>query len=350
MKLAYNADQHLHAPQQEFFRGRLVPAVDRPERAEQLWQALSAAGFGAPLPVRDHGLAPLARVHAPAYLEFLREAHARWRALGGSGEAFPAVWPIRTLRSDRVPQNYSGQLGLYSMDNGTPLTAGAWQAAYGGAQATLSALDALAPGQADAAYVLTRPPGHHAGRDFFGGYCFVNHAAVAAQAALDRGASRVAILDVDYHHGNGTQAIFYERADVLFASLHGDPATEYPFYLGHADECGEGAGLGCNLNLPLPHGAGSDDWFAALAQAMARVRAHDAQLLVVSLGLDTCAEDPICSFSLGRTDFARLGRELAALALPTLLVQEGGYAVEAVGGHLVAVLAGFDAARRGAGP
>jgi acetoin utilization deacetylase AcuC-like enzyme len=340
MELFYNDRHALHRPQKEFFRGRLVDAVDRPERADHLWHALLASRLGSPRRVVDHGMAPLQRVHSPAYLAFLQQAHAQWITSGGQGEAFPAVWPIRTLRSDLVPENFSGKMGLYSMDNGTPVTEGAWAAAYWGAQASLSGFDAICGG-CGVAYVMTRPPGHHAGHDFFGGYCFVNHAAVAAQAAVDAGAKRVAILDVDYHHGNGSQALFYHRSDVLFVSLHGDPRTEYPFYLGHADERGEGAGLGYNFNLPLPAQVDNQVWLSALDEALARVRAHKPELLVVSLGLDTCAEDPICSFSLGSWEFAEMGRRMAALNLPSLLVQEGGYAVDAVGSHLGSVLQGM---------
>jgi acetoin utilization deacetylase AcuC-like enzyme len=343
MKLIYNDRHGAHMPKKEFFRGRMVDAADKPERAAQLWGAVAGSGLGQVLTVSDHGMGPIERVHSQPYLRFLQGAHAEWLALGGEGEAFPAVWPVRTLRHDVEPKNFSARMGLYSMDNGTPLTEGAWSAAYWGAQATLSGLDALRTDPQRAAYVLTRPPGHHAGRDFFGGYCFVNHAAVAAQAARDQGAARVAVLDVDYHHGNGTQAIFYDRSDVLFVSLHGDPMTEYPFYLGHADERGEGAGVGFNLNLPLAAGTGNQAWLAALDEALARVRAYAPEVLIVSLGLDTAVEDPICSFSLQRPEFEEVGRRLASMALPTLLVQEGGYAVEAVGAHLLAVLRGFTA-------
>jgi acetoin utilization deacetylase AcuC-like enzyme len=193
-----------------------------------------------------------------------------------------------------------------------------------------------------AAYVLTRPPGHHAGANFFGGYCFVNNAAVAAQAALDAGAAKVAILDVDYHHGNGTQAIFFERADVYFASIHGDPRTEYPFYLGHADERGAGAGLGCNLNLPLAAGSSVAEWFAALDLALAALRAYAPDVLIVSLGVDTYAGDPISHFGLQWPDFHVLGQRLADFGRPTLLVQEGGYATADIGLNVRAVLDGFD--------
>ncbi|MDQ1260399.1 MAG: hypothetical protein QG643_2224, partial [Pseudomonadota bacterium] len=276
-----------------------------------------------------------------AYLGFLQGAYARWQALGGSGEAFPAVWPIRTLRSDRVPQNFSGQLGLYSMDNGTPLAAGSWQAAKAGADAAASAAARVAAG-ARAAFCCTRPPGHHAGPDFMGGYCLLNNAAVAAQWLRDQGAARVAVLDVDYHHGNGTQSIFYDRADVLFASIHGDPRTEYPFYLGHADETGEGAGAGCNLNLPLAAGSSVQAWFAALEQACARIADFGADALVVSLGLDTFEGDPISRFALASADFLRLGQQLAQLGLPTVFVLEGGYAAAELGTNAVNVLEGFE--------
>ena len=346
MKFVVNTLHAAHAARQEIFRGRLVPAFETPARAEGIAAALSEAGWfdgERQLPLRDHGRAPLERVHTPAYLDFLEGAWAEWLASGGDAQAdaFAAVWPVRTLRHDVVPRDFVARLGLYSMDAGTPLTAGSWSAANGGAQAALTALDALRAGER-AAYVLTRPPGHHAGADFFGGYCFINNAAVAAQAALDAGASRVAILDVDYHHGNGTQAIFYARRDVFFASLHGDPMTEYPFYLGHADERGAGDGLGFNANYPLPAGASNEAWFAALDEALARLRAHDPDLLIVSLGVDTYAGDPISHFRLDRPEYARLGLELAAVGRPTLFVQEGGYATAEIGRNVLAVLRGFD--------
>ena len=257
MKTIYNQHHAAHSATHEFFRGRLVPAFEVPARSDYVLKALQDAALGEVLAPADHGLAPLQRVHAPAYLRFVEGAHAEWLALGGEGDAFPAVWPIRSLRADVEPKSFAARMGLYSMDSGTPLTPGAWEAAYWGAQASLTGLDLVLGGESSA-YVLTRPPGHHAGADFFGGYCFVNNAAVAAQAALDAGLARVAILDVDYHHGNGTQAIFYDRSDVFYASVHGDPQTEYPFFLGHADETGSGRGLGCNANYPLPAGASND--------------------------------------------------------------------------------------------
>jgi acetoin utilization deacetylase AcuC-like enzyme len=204
----------------------------------------------------------------------------------------------------------------------------------------LSAAQHVALG-ARAAFALSRPPGHHAGADFFGGYCFINNAALAAQHLRNTGLARVAVLDVDYHHGNGTQAIFYERPDVFFASLHGDPRTEYPFFLGHADETGAGAGLGANLNLPLPRGTDFARWSQALDVALAAIGRFGAQALVVSLGVDTFAGDPISGFALQSDDYLRMGERLAAVGLPTVLVFEGGYAVDAVGVNVVNVLQGF---------
>lgn len=357
MKTIYNSHHGAHAATHEFFRGRLVPAFEIPARADFVLQAVTVAELGAVLAPVDHGLAPLTRVHAAPYLHFVENAWNEWQALGGEGDAFPAVWPVRGLRSDVIPASFAARMGLYSMDSGTPLTAGSWEAAYWGAQATLTGLDLLLAGERSA-YVLTRPPGHHAARDFFGGYCFVNNAAVAAQAALDAGQmqmpgldkpallpiQRVAILDVDFHHGNGTQAIFYDRADVFYASVHGDPQTEFPFFLGHADEVGAGAGLGFNANYPLPAGASNEAWFAALEAALLRLQAYQPDVLIVSLGVDTYVDDPISHFLLDLPEFTRLGQRLAALRLPTLWLQEGGYATEALGHNVVAVLKGFQGA------
>ena len=346
MKIVYNERHAEHAAQKEFFRGQLVDAFEIPARADYVLQALQASDLGPFVPVVDHGRAPLERVHAPRYLRFIEGAYAEWQALGGQGEAFPAVWPIRSLRSDVEPRSFAARMGLYSMDSGSPLTAGTWSAAYWGAQASLTALDLVLAGERSA-YCLTRPPGHHAGADFFGGYCFINNAAVTAQAARDAGRQRVAILDVDYHHGNGTQAIFYERADVFFLSIHGDPQTEYPFFLGHADERGAGAGEGFNANYPLPAGASNEQWFEAFEKALVQLNAYAPELLIVSLGVDTYGGDPISHFQLDEPEFRRMGQSLASLQLPTLFLQEGGYATAAIGRNVQAVLAGFESTAQG---
>jgi acetoin utilization deacetylase AcuC-like enzyme len=333
----------LHAPAFEFFRGERVPCFETPARAAFVLQRLLQGGHDLREPHVD-SRALLGQVHDAAYLAFLENAWDDWLALdAGNAERqpFPSVWPVRTLRSDVVPLNFIARLGLYSMDNGSPLVAGTWEAAKAGADAAASAA-ALVSAGAPAVFCCSRPPGHHAGAGFMGGYCYLNNAAVAAQALRKGGAGRVAVLDVDYHHGNGTQSIFYRRKDVFFASLHGDPLTEYPFFLGHADEQGEGEGLGFNLNLPLPAGCSAADWFAALEQACLRIAAHRSDALVVSLGLDTFAEDPISKFALQAADFRRLGQRLAALGLPTVLVLEGGYAAQALGHNAAQVLEGFE--------
>ena len=333
-----------HAPVHEFFRGERVPCFEKPARVDYVEEALRVRGHALTAP--DVDSAPvLEQVHAPCYLAFLQGAWEQWLALDPANAAvqpFPSVWPVRTLRSDVEPDNFVARLGLYSMDNGTPLAAGTWAAAKAGADAAASAAARVAQGTR-AAFCCTRPPGHHAGPDFMGGYCFLNNAAVAAQWLRNQGVQRVALLDVDYHHGNGTQSIFYRRADVLFASIHGDPRTEYPFYLGHADETGEGEGDGFNLNLPLPAGTSAAQWFAALEQACARIAQYQSGALVVSLGLDAFEGDPISRFALTSADFTRLGERLAGLGLPTVFVLEGGYAAAELGTNAVNVLEGFEA-------
>ena len=337
----------LHAPEHEFFRGERVPCFESPARANFVRNELAVRGHELRAPHAD-STAVLQQVHTPRYLAFLQSAWSEWLALDAGNAArqpFPSVWPVRTLRSDVEPANFVARLGLYSMDNGSPMVAGTWAAARAGADAAVSAAGLLAAGERSI-FCATRPPGHHAGADFMGGYCFLNNAAVAAQALHLHGSTRVAILDVDYHHGNGTQSIFYSRADVLFVSLHGDPRTEYPFYLGHADEKGEGLGAGFNLNLPLPAGSSVAAWFAALEVACARIGRHRADALVVSLGLDTFAGDPISKFALQTTDFTRLGARLSQLGLPTIFVLEGGYAAAELGVNAANVMDGFEAAGR----
>lgn len=334
-----------HAPLYEYFRGERVPCFESPVRAAFVRDALAARGHELRTPAVDS--APLlARVHSPRYLAFLETAWSQWLARDARNadvQPFPSVWPVRTLRSDVEPDDFTARLGLYSMDNGTPLASGTWAAVKAAADAAASAAELVASG-GRCAFSATRPPGHHAGADFMGGYCFLNNAAVAAEALLGRGARRVALLDVDYHHGNGTQSLFYGRSDVFFASLHADPRFEYPFYLGHADETGEGDGEGFNLNLPLPAGTRAAEWFAALETACARFPEARADALVVSLGLDTYAGDPLTTFALEAEDFRRLGARLSRLGLPTVLVLEGGYAASELGTNAANVLDGFEGA------
>lgn len=342
MKTIYNAAHRAHQAEHEFFRGEKVAAFEKVERADWVLRAVQAAQLGAVIEPRSFDDSAITRVHTERYLNFLSGAFDEYRALGGTGDAFPSVWSIRGMRSDVVPTSFAARMGLFSFDAGTPLTAGSWPAARAGANCALTGADMLLEGE-PAAFVLTRPPGHHAGSDFFGGYCFLNNAAIAAQRLLDKGCKRVAILDVDYHHGNGTQEIFYARSDVLFASIHGDPLTEYPFFLGHADETGVGDGAGFNLNLPLPAGASVESWFAALQTALQRVKDYAPDAIIVSLGVDTFEGDPISHFSLKTSNYPTVGSAIAALKLPTLFVLEGGYAVAEIGDNVVGVLRGFEA-------
>lgn len=287
----------------------------------------------------SHTEAPILKVHDAGYIEFLKTAHARWVAAGRPGDVMGYVWPVvarRALDLTRI----DALAGRYSMDNSTPLTADSWTSAYWSTQCALSALDAMLAGD-KVAVGLCRPPGHHAGADYLGGYCFINQAAVAAQAARDAGIERVAILDIDYHHGNGTQDIFWNRGDVFYASVHADPATDFPFYWGHADETGEGDGVGATLNLPLPQGTEIEVFRAAQGTALAAIAEFAPGLLIVSFGADTFAGDPIANFALQTADYAVLASDIAAAQLPTVVLTEGGYAVDKLGENLASFLSGF---------
>ncbi|QTN22489.1 histone deacetylase family protein [Rhizobacter sp. AJA081-3] len=351
MLVVHNPEHARHAGRHEMFRGRLVACHEVPQRLDHVLAELRRRGIGPQLtPLDMHAgedaafEALLRRVHAPRYLDFLARAWSDWVALDPANaglDALPSVWPVRGFRSDVEPDNFAARLGLYSFDAGTPLTAGTWLAARTGAHGAVLAARAVASGSVLSAFALSRPPGHHAGADFFGGYCFLNNAALAAQTLRDSGFARVAVLDIDYHHGNGTQSLFYERADVFTVSVHGDPRTEYPFYLGHADERGAADGEGFNLNLPLPRGTGFARWHDALVQGVDAVRAFGAQALVVALGVDTFEGDPISGFQLHSADYLQVGASLATLGLPTVFTFEGGYAVAEVGVNVANVLEGF---------
>ena len=334
MRFFWDARQLAHAPALELHNGGFVPFAEAPARAASILAALGPAETAT-----DHGEAPLRAVHSDGYLAFLRAAHADWRAAGRKGDANAYAWPVvrrRPLALDRI----DARLGAHSFDAASPIAAGTWEGAYWSAQSALTALDAVLAG-GRAAFALCRPPGHHAGRDYLGGYCYLSNAAIAAEAAIAAGRRRVAILDVDYHHGNGTQDIFYARGDVLFASLHADPRTDYPFFWGHADEIGAGEGEGATLNLPLPRGTDLAAYLPALDIALGRIAAFAPELLVVSYGADTFAGDPISHFRLETADYAIVARRIASLGTPAMIVMEGGYAVGALGANVASFLEGF---------
>ena len=326
--------QRAHAPAVELHNGGFVPYAETSQRLDAILAAIGPTEWPP-----DRGLAPILAVHDAGYIGFLQEAPALWREAGRSGDAIPYAFPIvarRTLALSRV----DALLGAHAFDATTPLAASTWDAAYASAQAALAAGHAVRDGDR-AAFALCRPPGHHAGVDYCGGYCHLNHAAIAAQAARDAGTARVAILDIDYHHGNGTQDIFWERGDIFYASIHADPASDYPFYWGHADERGAGEGDGATLNLPLPRGTMGDAFRRAQGAALDAIARFAPGLLVVSFGADTWEGDPISSFALRTKDYRQLARDIAACGWPTAIVMEGGYAVAALGANVASFLAGF---------
>lgn len=334
MKRFFDPRQLAHAPEKELHNGGFTDFAEKPVRAE----AILAAIGGADLPT-DHGEAAIRAVHDAGYLDFLKTGPARWAAAGRPGDVMGYIWPIvgrRPLKLDRI----DALAGRYSLDASTPLTGETWNAAYWSAQSVLSALDAVLAGDR-AAFALCRPPGHHAGADYLGGYCYLNTAAIAAQAARDAGMRRVAILDIDYHHGNGTQDIFWTRGDMFYASIHADPMTDYPFFWGHADETGEGDGAGTTLNLPLPQGAQLESFRAAQRVALDAIAAFKPELLIVSFGADTWEGDPISHFALRTQDYAVLARDIATRGWPVLIAMEGGYAIDALGGNVTSLLGGF---------
>jgi acetoin utilization deacetylase AcuC-like enzyme len=340
MKTFYSPAHLAHTPTLEFEMGRLGPAVEIPERAERVRIRIEERRLGPVLPPVTFDDAALKRVHDAAFIDFLSGAHEAWTERYGdhAGEAIPSCWPARGLR-ERRRGDIESQLGTYAFDTATPIVKGTWSAARAAADVALSGAQAIAQGERGA-FALTRPPGHHASGDVFGGYCYLNNVAIAAQWLRDQ-RLRPAILDVDYHHGNGTQAIFYRRDDVFFCSLHADPSFAYPHFLGFADEIGEGAGEGATLNLPLPRGTAWDNYTEALARAAAAIETFGADVLLVSLGLDTYEHDPICRFRLRTENYLRMGAKIAGLGKPTLFVFEGGYHVEALAENTTNVLEGF---------
>ena len=334
MRCFWDEAQRAHAPAAEFFSGGLHPAADRPDRADAILAAIGPAEA-----VSRHGDEAVLRVHGADYCAFLERAHDHWIAAGRTGDAFPYTFPV-VGRRPLTLQRIDALLGQYSFDTATPIGPGTWTATRAAVDTALSALDIVLGGER-AAFALTRPPGHHAGADYCGGYSYLNHAAIAARAALAAGRKRIAILDVDYHHGNGTQDLFYDRSDVAYASIHADPVMDYPYFWGHADETGSGDGDGFNLNLPLPRGTDWTAYRAALDRAIDWIGRLEAQLLMVSYGADTYVGDPISHFALDTRDYRPMAAAIAALGLPTLIVMEGGYAVDALGANVAEFLGGF---------
>ena len=334
MKLFFDAAVLAHKPAQFMVAGRIRPPVETPDRALAMAGALEEIGLLRTQPI-DRGLDPIHAVHAEHYTAFLREAYDRFAALPDRGpEVWPNAHPYRGAGPDlarRPPPRATGiigRTGWYVGDMACAIMAGTWGAAYASAQTAIAGADALSAGER-AAYALCRPPGHHAYPDRASGFCFLNNASIAAERLRVR-LPRIAIVDFDTHHGDGTQAIFYRRADTLVCSSHSDPSDYYPHFVGYEDERGAGPGEGYNVNLPLPAGARDDVFIEAVKTMAAAVLAFAPDALIISAGWDAHRDDPLSKLAVTTDAFARVGEILGALRLPTLIVQEGGYSLTAV--------------------
>ena len=321
--------------------GVLKPSFEQPSRADTVRDRVQFVGLGDIIVPRTFDRACYVNAHSERYVAFLESAWAEWTAIGRSHDALPLVWPVRDLANQQVPDFIDGKLGFFAMDAGSPITATTWNAVKTSADIALTGLALIDEGH-HSAFALCRPPGHHAAREYMGGYCYLNNAAIAAQQAITQGATRIAVLDVDFHHGNGTQNIFYDRPDVLFISLHGEPAVSYPYFSGAGSERGVGAGEGFNLNYPLPKNTTWDRYKTALIDACQRLKHFAPDVLVISLGVDTFKDDPISHFLLDSDDFLGMGEIIASVGVPTLFVMEGGYMVDEIGINAVNVLHGFE--------
>lgn len=340
MNVVYTPAHSVHAPHSEFSAGELVPYLETPERAERIAQALRQTTWARITPPNAQAAQIIADVHRADYLQFLQTAHASWIAAGHSGDLLPNTFARPGAHAPAAPQN---QAGFFSFDT-TPIAAGTWEAAQQAAHCALTGAELVLSGE-QAVYSLCRPPGHHAGSSYYGGYCYLNNAALAAQHLSAHG--RVALLDIDFHHGNGSQDIFYHSTSVLFVSLHADPNRCYPLYWGYAEQRGAGEGEGYTHNIPLPAGTDDDAYMHALQDALARIAHFAADYLVVSAGLDIYREDPLSDFNISLTGLEKIGRLLADAPWPMLLVQEGGYNQAELAAAALSLLSPF--ARCGAG-
>ena len=334
MKVFHHPGQRAHDPQFFLSSGAPRPCPEKPARIDALLSGLARLSIAPEVP-QDFGLDPIAAIHPARYLTFLNTIHQRWtRIEGASPEVIPNIHPASRL--DGYPLSAVGQAGFHQTDTSCPIGPQTHEAAYLSAQCAIAGAEHLLAG-ARAAYALCRPPGHHCFAELAGGFCYLNNTAIAAQS-LTLSGRKVAILDIDLHHGNGTQGIFYDRPDVLTVSLHAHPERFYPFFWGYPGEHGTGAGEGANLNLALERGSADDPFRRALAQALDRITLWGADTLVLALGLDAFVGDPFAGLAVTTPGFAQIGRDIRALGLPTLIVQEGGYLCPELGENLAAAL------------
>jgi acetoin utilization deacetylase AcuC-like enzyme len=344
MKVVWSVDHRFQNPKWELELGERIPTYERAERADRIHEVLRADGRFEIVGPSAHGREPIEHVHAHGLIDFLErgwgELHARFQR----EEFVPEVMLHPGLRDGMspigAPDPVMAAFGYWCYETATPLVQGTYTAARASVDVALSAADLVLAGERSA-YGLCRPPGHHAARSVFGGFCYFNNAAIVADHLARSTGSRVAVLDVDYHHGNGTQQIFYDRDDVVFVSLHGDPERAYPWFAGFADEKGTGKGQGFNLNVPLKQGTDDDAYLSALTGACADIMRTAPDLLVVSLGVDTYWNDPISDFALTEAGYTRAGDLVRSLGIPTVIVQEGGYDIDAIGGNVRAWLEPF---------
>jgi len=341
MKVFWHDAQLKHEPRFFLMRGRMHPNFEVPARAEALLEACKTMKLDILTPARTDRTS-LLTVHDATYLDFVHDAHAAWSVLPDAGEEVVANShpSLEMLTSGaRMPEHIVGQAGWFTADAACPIGPHTWESAVWAAACALAAADEAASGRS--AYALARPPGHHAFRARAGGHCYFNNAALAVERLRTLGAARVAVLDIDSHHGNGTQGVFWDRADVLFVSLHGDPNRYYPWFTGHADERGGRSAEGFNRNFPLPIGSGDDVWLAALAIGLDAIRGFRADALVISLGFDASEHEPLNALAVTADGFSRAGERIHMLGIPAALIQEGGYNTKLLGMLLRRFLDGF---------
>lgn len=343
MLTVFSETSRRHDPPGFVVAGRMQPSPERPERIDLLMEGVRAVGSTIVAPPAI-GVDAVRIVHEARYLAFLETIAERWARLpDAASHPVPNIHAIgrASLPPTHYPDGVIGQLGYHLTDGSAPILPDTFETALASAATALHGARLLDGGER-LVYALCRPPGHHAGSDTAGGFCYLNNTALAAEA-LTRAGRRVAILDIDVHHGNGTEAIFYDRADVLTLSIHADPSRFYPYFWGYADAIGRGGGEGFNLNLPLARGTDDEGFLAALGTALGRVASFRADTLVVACGLDTAVDDPFKGFAVTTGGFERIGRAIRGLGLPMLIVQEGGYPSPSLGGNLAALLGGLGA-------
>ena len=341
MKTIYSKNHILRNSKTELYGGELVKPFECPERMDFIINEIKNNNLGDIIPPDDVDLKIIYKIHDNDYILFLENAWKDWLKEGFEGEAIPTVWPSRSMTSPHVPLFIEGKIGYYCLAGETSISKGTIEAAYESVKVVLSA-SKLLKSFYGSLFALCRPPGHHASKNQYGGYCFFNNAAIAAEDFKSNGANKVFILDIDFHHGNGTQDIFYNRNDVFYSSLHGDPMYAFPHFLGHEDEIGIKKGEGYNINYPMPPGTCYKLWSQALDDAISKINHYKPDVLIVSLGVDTFEKDPISFFKMTSDNFLDIGKRLSKLKLPTLFVMEGGYAVQEIGINTVNTLKGFE--------